>query len=1345
MNKKYETWVVLFILLFNAKVFSQADSLLTFSEVMFNPSSSGNEFIEVYNTSDAESIDLQNFKIQYETSSSDLIIETGEGAILGPSQYAIILEGDYDIPTGIYSGLIPSEALILKIDNNSFGTSGMANASDRTIRLLNAIDDTLDIYTYSASNSAGISDEKIDLIKNNIAANWSNTLVVDGTPGFRNSVAQQNFDLAIGQIAITPSNPIVGDTISITASVYNIGASDAVSYDVQIFNDANDDSVGQQSELLSTQNFGLMVSGDSNIVIYDWENILIGDKKLIISITFAEDENTDNNIGYKAFTVSPKPADEFDIVINEIMYAPSTGEPEWIELYNRSSAAWNLQSWKVSDNASSVTISESVSIAPGEFLILTDNISISNFYTIPSQVVVVNLPSLNNTGDEIRITDASGKKIDSLEYLPSWGGSTGGRSLERIDVDASSIDENNWASSESINKATPGLINSVSPKNKDLGIEKFYSTENFAIVNETFPLVVKVKNNGLESAQNYELKIYNDVNADSVIQQEELITTFNGSNLLSGDSAEFNYELTNYDPGLNFLITELEFSGDEFIGNNIAYLIFNAVTINEQAGDLVINEIMYAPQSPEPEWIEIFNRSTKIIDLQNYQIADNNDTTTVVSGSTIINPSEFFVIAKDSSIFEKYGNINNSIISSFPTLNNSDDKVVVLDSLNRAIDSVNYFSAWGGGSGKSLERISPEISSIDENNWGTSNNPFGGTPGLINSLTQKDFDLLVSEIIFNPKFPLSGDTIAVSVKILNIGKQQAGFTLQLFEDTDLDSTANNLLETSGGLNLPAGNSITYSFNYSIENLIAERGFVVAAEFISDQDTTNNIAYKKIAPGFPPASIVINEILYRPENSEPEWIELFNKSENAINLNGWKISDVVTTPVETIIVEDEYILQPQSFLVISKSGSISNFHRVIPSEIIESNFANLNNDADGVVLKDSRGLVIDSVFYDSNFGGIAGHSIERKDIELPSNSIFNWGVSTDIEQSTPGRINSLTSKNYDLSIQSINFSPRFPLAGDNVFVNVLVQNNGSSNAANFDVQFFMIKNNVFSLLGESLGNSAAAGDSIFVQSPNSFLLNDTILTAAKIIFSLDEDTLNNFAEREVVPGFAQNIVLINEIMYSPNDGEPEWVELINTTNDAININGWFVSDLLTTPTKNIIAFGDSIINPGELFLITSNARFFENLSGVKIFEVDFGTLSNTADGFIVYDFRDAIIDSLEYKSTWGGGKGISLERVSLERSTGEQSNWTTSLAPAGSTPGESNSILTISPSENMDVIINEIMFEPDADNSEFIEFYNRSDKYIELGGWTIVDQDENIYELSNESFELPPNEYYLACG
>ncbi len=67
--------------------------------------------------------------------------------------------------SGIYDGLIPPEALVVKITNNSFGTSGMANTSDRPIWLINTLDDTLESYFYSANNSQTHSDEKIILNK----------------------------------------------------------------------------------------------------------------------------------------------------------------------------------------------------------------------------------------------------------------------------------------------------------------------------------------------------------------------------------------------------------------------------------------------------------------------------------------------------------------------------------------------------------------------------------------------------------------------------------------------------------------------------------------------------------------------------------------------------------------------------------------------------------------------------------------------------------------------------------------------------------------------------------------------------------------------------------------------------------------------------------------------------------------------------------------------------------------------------------------------------------------------------------------------------------------------------
>ena len=128
---------------------------------------------------------------------------------------------------------------------------------------------------------------------------------------------------------------------------------------------------------------------------------------------------------------------------------------------------------------------------------------------------------------------------------------------------------------------------------------------------------------------------------------------------------------TNFVQGKNYFIAKLEVILDDDTTNNISFTNFSGVIVNEIRNDIVINEFMYAPNSPEPEWIEIFNRSSKIIDLKNYKIADNSDSVVVVKTSTILNPGEYFVIASDTTL-RKYYNVLSPIVSaSFPSLNNS--------------------------------------------------------------------------------------------------------------------------------------------------------------------------------------------------------------------------------------------------------------------------------------------------------------------------------------------------------------------------------------------------------------------------------------------------------------------------------------------------------------------------------------------------------------------------------------------------------------------------------------------------------------------------------------------------
>jgi len=389
--------IPIFFLLF-ISIFSQSDSTLIFSEIMFYPQTGPNEFIELYNFSETESIDLDSFKIKYSTSNPDIIISAGEGTILPPKSFAIILEGDYPIGSGIYDGLIPSEALILKISDNSFGSSGMSNSENRPLWLINVLGDTLESYFYSANNSQARSDEKKVMNKDSSQSNWANSLVTNGTPGFQNSVTPVQFDLQMASLTFQPSAPVEGVDVTIFAKVKNIGTSTANAYSVEIYNDANFDSTADPGELIFSQQYSNLPAGDSVIVSTIMNSLPAGNYQIISNVLFSPDEKPENNQLIKTFNVFPPGSNYNDVVINEIMYSPSTGEPEWVELLNTTNQSINLGGWRFADTTSGVILGPPLGpiLGPNDFIILSANESIHNFYNIPVTVLVLNLPSLNN-------------------------------------------------------------------------------------------------------------------------------------------------------------------------------------------------------------------------------------------------------------------------------------------------------------------------------------------------------------------------------------------------------------------------------------------------------------------------------------------------------------------------------------------------------------------------------------------------------------------------------------------------------------------------------------------------------------------------------------------------------------------------------------------------------------------------------------------------------------------------------------------------------------------------------------------------------------------------------------
>jgi hypothetical protein len=431
---------------------------------MFYAPSGNNEFIELYNRSETRSIDLFRFKIKYYTSKPDTIISAGYGTLLPPQSYAVIFEGDYDLASGMYKNIVPPSALILRISDNAFGSNGMANTANRPLWLINAADDTLDYYTYSANNNSGYSDEKKNMSKDTSSVNWGNSTRHNGTPGFKNSLVPKLYDLQISSFKSTPF-VISGEKVEMTFKIKNIGTNMSSPYTIKIFNDINKDSIPQPGGLILSQAASSIQSKDSVEILLNTDKYNIGWNYFIAFIETTPDEDMSNNIAYTNFNAGVSNSITRDLIINEIMYDPAVGEPEWIELKNISSQTINLKNWSLSDLLTTPTkaaiTNQDYFLAPNEFTIAArDTLFCLLHPELSSKTKIVKYGILGNTEDGIIIYNYRDEIIDSVIYNSSWGHKKG-YSLERISPDKSSNDSSNWTLSLCSEKSTPGKENSV--------------------------------------------------------------------------------------------------------------------------------------------------------------------------------------------------------------------------------------------------------------------------------------------------------------------------------------------------------------------------------------------------------------------------------------------------------------------------------------------------------------------------------------------------------------------------------------------------------------------------------------------------------------------------------------------------------------------------------------------------------------------------------------------------------------------------------------------------------------------------------------------------------------------
>lgn len=458
-----------------------------------------------------------------------------------------------------------------------------------------------------------------------------------------------------------------------------------------------------------------------------------------LSIQGIQDRNGNSiNTALQVFSYFVSAIPSFrDVQINEFYpdFSPSNGLPEveYIELYNASNKIFDLENWKITDG-NSISILSSVRLDPGEYLIICAEDDTLAFSVFGNTLGLGSLPTLNNNGDSIRLLYTNNQLIDELYYeLNSYKDESkedGGWSIEQINPKSKCLGPTNYRASVNAIGGTPGQINSVFDDTPDLTAPELLSARALSadIVKLLFNEVVDTSSISIAT---YRFSTGNIVNAAHSSDADTAIVLVVSPPLDSGKL-------------ITITIEDLRDCSGNLIGNQNSFEFI--LPERAEASDLVINEVLFNPRTGGDDFVELYNRSNKILSLKGWAV---NNTDRLAYKKTVIN-SEYLVYPNQYvGLTENINNISANYpltktenfieVTDLPSFNNDVDTVILIDVNNIAIDRFDYtedmhFELLNDDDGVSLERINPDGSSKDPNNFHSAAESVGfATPGFENS------------------------------------------------------------------------------------------------------------------------------------------------------------------------------------------------------------------------------------------------------------------------------------------------------------------------------------------------------------------------------------------------------------------------------------------------------------------------------------------------------------------------------------------------------------------------------------------------------------------------------------
>ncbi|MEQ9402594.1 MAG: lamin tail domain-containing protein [Cyclobacteriaceae bacterium] len=946
-----------------------------------------------------------------------------------------------------------------------------------------------------------------------------------------------------------------------------------------------------------------------------------------------------------------------DVVINEFYAIPdeesNLPNTEYIELLNISNKFIDLQNWTVSDAGGSSGALPSFILRPDSLVILIPPGETTSFEMFGDVIEVPSMKSLNNSGDDILISNENAVDIYQITYTSA----TPGISTELINPYGPDYSLNNYGLSTSPDGGTPGEQNSIFDDTPDTIAPTIASISVVSSSALDLTFNEPIEKTTAETAGNYSIDGGITVSTAMRNEADNSLVHLTVSELISTE--ERTLSISNVQ----------DLSGNTVQPNaNIDFVYIATVSANFR--DVVINEFLSNPLDVTNDFVELFNRSDKFLNLSDWKLRDESSVSTGF-GSFILSPGGYVIIHDEDAAID-YSVLGNSIAIPALTLNNTDDQIEILDDTDTRIDFLIYTDQLEEGI--SLELINPEDPCITEFSYSASTDISGHTAGAQNSI-----------------FDASPDTEAPSITSYGF---DGALTIRFSEIMDANSLINGNytifgLSISGITVSEFPNSVTLNF---LEQL--NFGVIYQMTISAVMDCWGNELEETIisfglgrSPGF--NEVLITEIQFDPDPSvvlpDVEFLEIYNNTNNLINLEGLTLSDV-SSQVELPMIT----MNPMEYYVLTTTSAAAEFTGV--NAIGVSGFPSLSNSGEQLILSSGDELIF-SINYNPAWHDedkrSGGYTLEMKDLSSPCVEAFNWGSSRSSTGGTPGFKNSNTEGVPD------NFGPEIvkviAISHDSVRVDfnekidpVSKQLVSVTFKPDLNTAFFHFDNKLPATLFIILGEDLVESD------------------AHKILIEGVVDCKGNeIQEHEISFAFPspaeEGDILLSEVLFNPRTNGVDFVELLNVSEKYVSFMNWRLARITEEGIidEKITSKNELILPPGEFLVFTTDpAVLLSNYpqgNSDRFFEMaSLPTYANDTGNVVLLNDLGAVMEIFHYEDDYHyalleSTDGVSLERISYDVDVNDADNWRSASSTQGfATPGYANSqsLMITSPSGNV---------------------------------------------------------------